>query len=418
MYLYEYIFKNKYHNIICQNLHSYTSYQDCVDPGLEILLKLFKIKKFNNADLISDISKSEVFYDAARKIVKIHDCNMKIMTKILSIIFYIKNDKFLNLVSITKLKNIFLIFRNIGFDLIHEVILYLVKTIIVNKIIQYHKQNPGKSLTRNNSTSFKSLNKANEKQKENSSFNNSKSSPNSSLNSSNSSLNNSNSKIKKSLTNSSINNSLANSATKPLSPLRKNSTLTKNNTVTNLKTSPALNNSNNEDPQQNINEGETEFDYGNLYPFDRNIADINGGLFSNEELNDVLSIFTPALNMIKSKLYYTDVQRNNKIFYKFVNCVEVISFLILTLISTKDNTDRLKFLIYYKVVENLVTIITINMNKGIYKDIHQHFSNKQYIMINNKIFIIKKIYYIFKIFEMIKERFPNLKVYKLLNCLF
>lgn len=416
-------------------MHTFTSYQDCVDPGLEILLKLLKIKKFNTNELISELNKSSTFYEAARKIIKVHDCNMKIMTKILSIIFYLKSEKYLGLISISKLKIIFLVFRNIGFDLIHEVILYLLKTIIVSRIKAHHKSNPIKTLTRNNSMSISSVKS---KKVDRQIISSRTSSSNTSLNNSNSSLNNSNSYLKKGNTiapNRSQNNSQ--------SPLRTSKTLTKNNTVSSLnkvfksglndnssKKSDNENNNNVSDHKNKNNMDDSNYkdnsnnnsannisgsndnnvDYGNQYPLDKIVAEINGGLFSVEELNDVLSIFIPALNMIKSKIYYTEVQKNNKIFYKFTNCLEIIAFLILTLITSKDNTDKLKFLIYYKIIENLVTIIAINANKGIYKDIHLYFSNKQYIMINNKICLIKKFYYIFKIIEIIRERFPNLRV--------
>lgn len=419
-------------------MHTFTSYQDCVDPGLEILLKLLKIKKFNTNELISELNKSSTFYEAATKIIKVHDCNMKIMTKILSIIFYIKSDKYLCLLSISKLKNIFLVFRNIGFDLIHEVILYLLKTIIVSRINAYHKSNPIKTLTRNNSMSISSVNS---KKVDKPIISSRTSSPNTSLNNSNSSLNNSNSNLKKRNTispNRSQNDSQ--------SPIRTSKTLAKNNTVSSLNkvfknglndNSPrksdneninSLSNDKNKNNNSSLDDSnfkenpnnnsannisgsnDNNVDYGNQYPFDKIVAEINGGLFSVEDLNDVLSIFTPALNMIKSKVYYTEVQKNNKIFYKFTNCLEIIAFLILTLITSKDNSDKLKFLIFYKIIENLVTIIAINSNKGIYKDIHMYFSNKQYIMINNKICIIRSFYYIFKIIEIIREKFPNLRV--------
>jgi hypothetical protein len=315
----------------------------------------------------------------------------------------------------------------------------LLKTIIAHRINTYHKSNPIKTLTRNNSVSISSVNS---KKSDKPLIASRNSSPNTSLNSSNSSLNNSNSNAKKANAGSTSPNRIQNNSQ---SPLRNSKTITKNNTVSSLKSvfknglnenSPSkfdkvnYNNNNsfndknkkngdhpnnyddlNNNKSNNINtSSDNNFDYGNQYPFDKNIAEINGGLFSVEELNDVLSIFTPALNMIKSKVYYTEVHKNNKIFFKFTNCLEIISFLILTLITSKDNTDKLKFLIYYKIIENLVTIIAINTNKGIYRDIHLYFANKQYIMINNKICIIKKFYYLFKIIEMIRERFPNLRV--------
>jgi len=280
------------------------------------------------------------------------------------------------------------------------------------------------------------------------------SSPNQSLNNSNSSLNNSNSQLRKG--NSAISSSFTrnNNQMNSQSPLRTSKTLTKNNTLSCLKTVfkngllnenssaaatvksdnnekiNSFSNSNNNIKDDNnlnnqsssskdissSNNNNNNIDYGNQYPPDKSVAEINGGLFSVEELNDVLSIFTPALNMIKNKVYHTEVQKNNKIFYKFTHCLEIISFLILTLITSKDNTDKLRYLMYYKIIENLVTIIALNIKQGIYKDIHLYFINKQYILINNKTSIIKQYYYIFRLIEMINERFPNLRV--IYNCFY
>ena len=129
-----------------------------------------------------------------------------------------------------------------------------------------------------------------------------------------------------------------------------------------------------------------------------------------DELNDILTIFFPSLCMMKTKLLNTEVSRNSKLYYKFINCLEIITFIILTAISSKDNTNKLKLLIYYKVIENMVTIVNINTSRGIYKDIHLFFSNKTYLMINNKIKIIKFFYYLFSITNQIKEKGLNIKV--------
>ena len=275
-------------------------------------MKLFKTKKFDNANFISDITKSDQFYKTTFKIIKVHECNMKIMTKIFSIIFYIKTEKFINIVSITKLKNIFNIFKTTGFDLVHEVIIYLLKTILVNRINNYHKLNPTKTLSINNSSSLKILGRKSLYNPEENSYDNNNSGHNTSYNSKNS--NNQNLFNKNNPLNNNSNN---------LNNLRG-----KNNTLTNLNTyfsnTHNLNNYNNEP-----NDNENTVDYGFNYPNDRKIAEINGNLFSVEEFNDVLNIFTPALNMIKNKIYFTDANKNNKIFYKYINCLEVISFLVL-----------------------------------------------------------------------------------------
>jgi len=108
---------NQFYIVIIENIFTFTSYQDLVEMGLEILLKSIKIKNNLNRNLVEDLKRSNIFYEATRKILKIHDCNMKIMTKIFYMISYLKSDYLLNLISITKLKNISIIYSKINFDL-------------------------------------------------------------------------------------------------------------------------------------------------------------------------------------------------------------------------------------------------------------------------------------------------------------
>ena len=390
---------------IFDNLNLFSFSQDYVESALDLILKIFKNKKNDNEEFMMDICKNEEFYKASIKILKIHQCNMKIMSKILSLIFYIKTDKYLSLISFNYLKNIFNIYKINGFDLIHEVILYLLKIIIINKINDFHKLNPIKPKIKHNSLSVKKIISNNFQKLKGLSFSDSKN------NSFNSSLNNiENSKDE-------LNNNSKIKRTKTLHNLRHdkdlliNKKLNKNNSTTKLINTikkPQIMNSYND----NMNDADKNIDYGNNYQKDRYIADINGGLFSVEDFIDVLGIFSPALNLIKNKIFHVDVNLNNKIFYKFINNLEIISYLVVTLATKKDNKENLKNLISCKFVENIVSIIKIYIEKNIYNDIQKHLNNKQFMIINYKIFIVKKLYYIFKIIDIIKEQYPILKVNK------
>lgn len=397
-------------------MYSFASYQDCVDPGLEILLRLIKLKKNNTIEIITELIKSHIFFEATRKILNIHDCNLKIMTKILSTIFYLKSEKFYTLLSISKLKNLFMLFKNNGFDLIHEVIIFLFKSIIANRINSYHKLNPINNYMRNHSMTLRSeIRRSKEKS--------SSASPN--FNKSKSLKSNQNKKNKKFSLGSS--NKIIKNKTNPnFKSNCKNQNVNSNYIrVSNFEIKTKINheesNLNNDTHKISCHnkikkndkfkdETEKSFDYGNQYPTDKSIAYINGELFDLEEFIDILSIFNQALNMIKFKIYQMETQKNNLIFYKFINCVEIMSFLILTIISCKENTEKLRYLLYYKMVENLIAFISINMSRGIYQEINQNFYNKQYLMINYKISIVKKFYYIFKIIDIIKNRVSNFKV--------
>lgn len=393
------------------------------------------------------------------------------MTKILSIIFYLKQEEFIGLLNFSKLKNIFLIFRNINFDFIHEVILHLIKIITLKRINENINNNnfninndtednnnligrksyTNKNIIQNNlnsstaNTSTNSNNNINNSFRNSLSLNNYSNNKNSKIfgskdfainnnNNSNNSLSNNNS------SNNSGNDSNSNSfkrnscsscvgarttQSKSLSKINNNNNtrkLLKLNSINNNNNSFEENSdSNNNNSNYNITKKSTnsnknnnnntdDLDYLNIFPLDKKISESNANLINIEELNDILTIFFPTLCMMKAKIINTEVNKNSKLYYKFNNCLEIISFIIITATSNKENSNKLKLLIYFKVIENMVTMVNINTNRGIYRDIHLYFLNKNYLMVNNKIKILKFFFYLHSIINSITEKGINNKV--------
>ena len=117
-------------------LMKYPEYQACVQPCLDILFRLIKNKKTESKDLIKIIN-TENFMTIMYIIIHTHECNMKIMTSIFSIICLI-NDKiefenFYSLFSFQKLREIFNIYKMNGFEMIHEIIIHITRNLITKK---------------------------------------------------------------------------------------------------------------------------------------------------------------------------------------------------------------------------------------------------------------------------------------------
>lgn len=117
-------------------LMKYPEYQACVQPCLEIVFRLIKNKKSESKELIKIIN-TENFMTIIYIIIHTHECNMKIMTSIFSIICLI-NDKidfenFYSLFSFQKLREIFNIYKMNGFEMIHEIIIHITRNLITKK---------------------------------------------------------------------------------------------------------------------------------------------------------------------------------------------------------------------------------------------------------------------------------------------
>lgn len=116
----------------------YPEYQACVQPCLDIILRIIKVKKNEVQELI-EILTSEKFLKIINMVMLIHGCNMKIMTEIFLIFYQIgertdlKNHIFL--FSFKRLREVFNVFKLNGFDYIHEVIIRLLKHIVIRKIV-------------------------------------------------------------------------------------------------------------------------------------------------------------------------------------------------------------------------------------------------------------------------------------------
>lgn len=130
----------------------YPEYQACVQPSLDILLKIIKVKK-NEVEELIEIINSEKFLKVLKMIISIHSCNMKILNEIF-LIFYQIGDRadfnsFLYLFSFNKLNEIFNLYNLNSFDYIHEIIIRIIKYII-NKKQNVLKKNSDEKKNSNN----------------------------------------------------------------------------------------------------------------------------------------------------------------------------------------------------------------------------------------------------------------------------
>jgi len=132
----EVIVQNKVYILICEIILRYPEYQSCVHPCLDIIFRIIKNKKYSCNDLIENIN-SENFMTSIYIIIHTHDCNMKIMTNLFSILCLL-NDKIecnnlCSLFSFSKLREIFSIYKNNGYDIIHELIIHLIRNLTNKK---------------------------------------------------------------------------------------------------------------------------------------------------------------------------------------------------------------------------------------------------------------------------------------------
>jgi len=147
----EIIIKKKVYISICELLLKYPEYQACVQPGLDILFRIIKNKKEESKELIKIII-TENFMTIIYIIIHTHECNMKIMNNIFSILCLV-NDKieyedFYSLISFQKLREIFSIYKMVGFEMIHEIIIHITR-ILINKKQDFIKQSNKVKINKN-----------------------------------------------------------------------------------------------------------------------------------------------------------------------------------------------------------------------------------------------------------------------------
>jgi len=135
----------------------YPEYQVCVQPCLDIIFRLIKNKKNETGDLVKIIN-TENFMTIIYIIIHTHECNMRIMTSLLSMICLI-NDKidyenFCSLFSFQKLRDIFNLYKMIGFEMIHEIIIHITRNLIMKKEEYLKKINSIKNHNNNKINNF------------------------------------------------------------------------------------------------------------------------------------------------------------------------------------------------------------------------------------------------------------------------
>jgi hypothetical protein len=143
------IVNKKKYNELCDLLLYMSSNPGCALPITSIIMKIIKSKKDDSKDLIA-IIKQDRFKEALKEILKTHDCNSLIMTNVFCILYHILNsielDELFQIVSFSKMKDVFIMFKLNGFDLVHEAIIYLTKAVLVKNSTLSQKTNSPNNL--------------------------------------------------------------------------------------------------------------------------------------------------------------------------------------------------------------------------------------------------------------------------------
>lgn len=132
---------NKYYLLLGEILFKMYEYQDCVQPLIILLNRILKVKKGEPSELIKYIT-NEKNKDILKRLIKIQECNANILANFLETVYIFLDTDYLStiftLLSIAKIKEITLIFKNIQFDTIHESTIQFLKGFLVtaNKSIQ------------------------------------------------------------------------------------------------------------------------------------------------------------------------------------------------------------------------------------------------------------------------------------------
>jgi hypothetical protein len=131
-----YIIKKKKYLDLCEMLLYMSDYPACAMPISMILSKILKLKKDETKELVG-IIKQDKFKEVFKQILETHDCNSIIMTNMIAILLqtidFIEVEELFQIITFSKLKEIFYTFKTNGFDIIHDSIIGLIKAILVKK---------------------------------------------------------------------------------------------------------------------------------------------------------------------------------------------------------------------------------------------------------------------------------------------
>ena len=132
-FFFQLFISKRYHMKLLSLISKYYEYQLCIDPIFLLYSKMLKSKAIqsHNEELINELCN---FVDVIKRILKIHEYNNHIVTYSLQILLYcsnkIDNNVLFGIIKISKLKEIFSIYRRNGFEAIHDAIIQYMKCVI------------------------------------------------------------------------------------------------------------------------------------------------------------------------------------------------------------------------------------------------------------------------------------------------
>ena len=135
-FFFQLFISKRYHIKLLSLISKYYEYQLCIEPIFLLYSKMLKSKAIqsHNEELINEICN---FVDVIKRILKIHECNNHIVTYSLQILLHcsnkIDNNVLCGIIKISKLKEMFAIYRRNGFEAIHDAIIQYMKCVIGKK---------------------------------------------------------------------------------------------------------------------------------------------------------------------------------------------------------------------------------------------------------------------------------------------
>lgn len=348
------IMENKIYILICEMIMKLTEFQACVQPCLDVIFRLIKTRKSESNELIK-ILISDNFMTVIYIIIRTHECNMKIMTSIFSIICLIYDkfdcENFCYLLSFQKLREIFNIYKMNGFEMIHEVIIHLIRNLVNKRQELMKKLNSIVSLQKPPSIVFE-----------------------------NNETHNSNS-----VTNSMINSNC----------------LSKNNNVHKSNYSKSSNNMN------------LVFGFLNNSNTSKNLINPHKNIYAlllkDDEIFEIFFVFVNSIQRMKSKVSgIQDLKKSSRHIFNIINNIFIICNVIVIILE--NNPQKIQVVNNFKVSDLLISILLLINDTELYRDIDDIQAIYDVNSLSNKILVLKKLYFANKVIKATVLNFPRFKV--------
>lgn len=131
---------------------------------------------------------------------------------------------------------------------------------------------------------------------------------------------------------------------------------------------------------------------------------------TEDQILEILLIFINSIQLMKNKiLSVQDMKRSNRIMINIINNIFIICSVIIQIIENHPN--KVQIVYNFRVIDYIINLILMIKEKSYYNNIDefQNFPDPTNL-VSNKILILKKIFFINKILQILKGRIPQIKV--------